>query len=221
MGTDPAIQRNVFISHTGTVRIAAHRKPLSPELYSDCIGKWTDCITLTDQSQKLFVDRALALAIVLKVRGYEVCAGVDNETYCDMWSSDTNGHVDENPYDESRYSKTFRTNRCSVLIAVECWRCPECKKSNERFRRRFKAYCKEEAHRFTRNDNLTSKQRMKKLKRQQKEIKNSKRKIDYLYKVKLQLQTEGVTIDSDIGESLAEVLRDAEMNPMQHVDLLS
>jgi len=89
--------------------------------------------------------------------------------------------------------------RCSMLIPVECWRCPECKKSNERLRQRFKAYCKEEAHQSTINDNLTTKQRMMKLKQPNKEIKNSKRKIDYLYRVKLQLQTEGVTIDSDIG----------------------
>ncbi|XP_034236665.1 uncharacterized protein LOC117642519 isoform X2 [Thrips palmi] len=216
-GRDPAIQRNVFVTFGGAVRITVHRKPISRDLQDFFLDGWKENIVLTSQSQKLFVDRLLA--IVLKVRSSEICAGADNENLSDMWAADASGCVDTNPYAESRYVKTFRSNKCSLLVPVAKWRCPECMKANDRLRERFKSHQKEEVHPNTRNDFLDPQQAAKKLKKQHEEIKKSKLKIDYLKKVRLQLEQEGVNIDSDVSDSLLETLRDAELTPMQSLFL--
>lgn len=172
---------------------------------------------LTPQSQKLFVDRALA--IVLKVKTYEICAGADNQTFSDVWIGDSSGFVDENPYDESRYVKTLRSSGCALLVPVEKWRCEECKKANERLRIRFKFHQKEQVHPNTRNDYLDQQQATIKLQEQKNELKRARSKVTYLNRVKEVLQRDGVTIDSDLGERLVETLRDAELSPMQSLFL--
>ncbi|KAK3920082.1 Transposable element P transposase [Frankliniella fusca] len=215
--TDPAIQRNVFITHSGVVRITVHRKQISSTLQELFLQDWSENIVLTSQSQKLFVDRALA--IVLNVKRYEICAGADNETFSDVWTGDSSGRVDENPYDESRYVKTFRSSGCVLLVPVEKWRCEECMKANERLRARFKFHVKEELHPNTRNDYLDPQQVSNKLQKQKNELKRARVKIDYLNRVKELLQTDGVKIDSDLSEQLVETLRDAELTPMQSLFL--
>ncbi|KAE8739107.1 hypothetical protein FOCC_FOCC015399 [Frankliniella occidentalis] len=214
---DPAIQRNVFISNSGVVRITVHRKPVSSTLHKLFLEDWSENVVLTSQSEKLFVDRALA--IVLRVKRYEICAGADNETFSDVWAVDSSGCVDENPYDESRDVKTFRSSGCSLLVPVEAWRCDECKKANERLRIRFKSHQKEEVHPNTRNDYLDPVQATNKLQKQKSELKRARSKIDHLNRVKEELQRNGVRIESDLSEQLIETLRDAELTPMQSLFL--
>ncbi|KAK3920840.1 Transposable element P transposase [Frankliniella fusca] len=216
-GDEPAFQRNVHVTHSGTLRITVHRKELSAELLKELTPSWPIGLRLTSHSSKHFVDSVLR--VVLAVRSHEMCAGVDLQKYEDMWASDETGVIDNNPYDEERYTKTFRSLKCSLLVPVEYWSCSECKLACDRFRRRYKHFCEEVAHPFTRNDQLTEQQKDQKLNSQRSALKNAKRQLDYYKSVNLELQNNGLNIDDQLGYYLSELVRQEKLSPIMHLFL--
>ena len=57
-----------------------------------------------------------------------MCSGYDALKYDDVWSSCPFGETDNNPYREYRFTETFRSLRCSLLVKSNRWRCCECDK---------------------------------------------------------------------------------------------
>jgi len=75
-----------------------------------------------------FVDRAVQ--VINLVREFEICAGVDSSEYKEVWPLCSNsGVIDTNPYKECRYSETFRSKKCEILVSRRKRRCAECSKT--------------------------------------------------------------------------------------------
>ena len=109
-----SIQREVVAKFSGDFKVFVHRKEISSDFLNDILKDFKgERIPLTSQSHRLFVDRVLR--VVLAVRSFEICAGVEDEKFAVLWSLDKCGYVDMNPYDETRHVKSFRT------ISVSCW----------------------------------------------------------------------------------------------------
>ncbi|KAJ1528910.1 hypothetical protein ONE63_007279 [Megalurothrips usitatus] len=106
-GDDKALQRNVYMKFDGSVRVTAHRRSVPSDLLQEIMLNSGSEVALSDSTVRHFVDRTLSLVL---------CAGADYEEYADHWKSDESGYIDNNPYDECRYSKTFRSNECSMLV---------------------------------------------------------------------------------------------------------
>ncbi|XP_052129086.1 uncharacterized protein LOC127750738 isoform X2 [Frankliniella occidentalis] len=217
LGDDPSVQRNVRVTHSGVLRITVHRKELPPDLLKTLTRSWPSGLRLTSQSSKLFVDQVLR--VVLAVRAYEVCAGADLQKYEEMWPSETSGQIDNNPYDEGRYVRTFRSSQCSMLLPVEKWSCAHSQQACERLRKKRKHFLEEVANSSTRNDNLTEAQKKQKLCQQQEALKNLKKQLHYYKSVNLELQSSGVNIDEKLGEYFAELVRQERLSPVMHLFL--
>ena len=173
---DPAIQRNVYVTYSGSFRITVHRKELSRGFTEVLMQSWPQGLRLTSQSHKSFVDHVLS--VVLKVRSYEICAGADNLQFEDSWSMEKQGVIDCNPYDEARYTKTFRSDNCCLLVPIRKWKCQECLRLTDKLRDKVKSHSDSEAHPNTRNDYLDRRQTTEKLGRLGRTVKNQRRKID-------------------------------------------
>ncbi|KAK3916519.1 Transposable element P transposase [Frankliniella fusca] len=212
-GDEPSFQRNVFVTFSGTLRITVHRKEVPEDLMKQFSKDWPKGQQLTVQSSKTFVDNVLR--VVLAVRAYEVCAGADYQKYEHLWATDTIGYIDNNPYDEARYVKTFRSPNCSLLVAVQTWICTECKKCIERFRKKYKQ--EETVNPSTRNDYLTEAQKCDKLSEQRKQIKNMTKLVNYYKRINAELESSGVNIDEQLGQHLAELVRQEKLSPVMHL----
>ena len=210
-----AIQREVFASFDGSIRIYVHRKEIMGTMKEEFL-KNVLCEPLNSSTLKDFASNILK--VVLAVRNYEVCAGVDNSGLEQLWASDSSGKIDENIFDESRYTKTFRSNECSLLVPLRKWRCVGCARAFERQRKRIKTAFQEEVHSHTRDDYLDENQKKVKLKSLQRDFKNAQKKINYLEnKITKLMEEDSVLIDNDLGGTLTEVLRDSKLTPIQQL----
>ncbi|KAK3911960.1 Protocadherin alpha-3 [Frankliniella fusca] len=175
-GKDPAFQRNIYVTHSGTLRITVHRKELSEKLVKEITKDWAHGLRLNSQSSKFFVDNVLGL--VMAIRTYEICAGVHQLKFESMWASSSElGYIDNNPYGEARYNKTFRSTRCSLLVPVQTKSCAWCKKVSHTFNARFKHFSEDVSSPFTPNEKLTQSQKNSKLCFQSKTISNLRKQL--------------------------------------------
>lgn len=214
-GSDKAIQRTVFISFSGDVKVSVHRRALSSELQEDIVKHGPKSVPLSKSTLKAYVDRALTL--VLYVRSFEICAGQDIEEHERFWDSDQGGSADHNPYDENRYTKTFRSHACSMLVPVMKWTRKECMKVGHRFRHRH-LKTGEEYNENTPNVHLSEEQKRKKLKDQQRKLRTQKKRIAILEKtVARALENEGVNVSLEYSEQLTEALKGRKLTPLQEL----
>ena len=160
-----SIQRTLLFLPNGGVELYVHWQLISVNSYlCDVIPP----LPLQPESVNYFVDRAIL--IVNKVREMEVCSGFDKESYKSVWASCPFGKIDENPYDESRYIETFRSNTCSrIVVNPQKWRCSECSELFHPLRRRFHSAAVQPSP-FTNNIFLTEEQQLKKLAEQHREL---------------------------------------------------
>lgn len=128
-----SLQRSIVFNVNGDVTVNVHCKTVSSEPF---LKNVPPPMPLEDlEGVGYFVDRALA--IVKSVRLKEVCAGVDNDNYLPAWEYSTHvGSVDVNPYKECRYTETFRSNDCELLVESNKWRCSKCSSITKVLRRK-------------------------------------------------------------------------------------
>jgi len=201
-----SIQRVVYASFDGAFDIFIHRKELLGSWHDDVLRDLV-FVPLNSTSLKVFADNVIQ--VVNRVRKYEICAGVDLPELADLWPTDNLGKIDENPYDESRYERTFRSHDCAYLVPLQHWRCQGCSRVYHNQTKRKKTALKEELHKNTRNDYLNEDVKRAKFKSLQKDFQNAKRKIDHLQsQVTKLMNQESVPIDNDLSENLTEILRD-------------
>lgn len=193
-----------------------HKKVISGVFTSEMLKELPDPLSLSAASINSFVHRGVKAVNI--VRSYEICAGADQSELEFLWSSDNTGVVDGNPYDESRYVKTFRSHGCSLIVPVKHWTCCECKKLIRRLKQRHKNHVQDKLTIKGRNSYMNEEQLRLKLKEQRRELKKARSRIDYLEKrVELLLKVQGVTIDKDTGEALNDILRESKLTPIQQL----
>jgi len=116
-----AVQRSLYCLPSGRVELSVHCRPMLIDPYLEGV---CDSVILKSDTVGEFCDRIIA--IVAKVRLMEICAGVDNAAYREVWSSVDLGEIDKNPYQECRYTETFHSLTCQLLVHSGKWRCKEC-----------------------------------------------------------------------------------------------
>lgn len=128
-------QRRVSFFDDGSVDVSVHRSKLCNEVLEEIFSK-VRLMPWSSMSINDFVSNVVR--VVNEVRKYEVCVGCDKTVYQCFWNSGVNGRVDLNPYGESRYSQTFRSNDCQLLISPSKFRCKSCYKLCQLLRRRLR-----------------------------------------------------------------------------------
>jgi len=214
-------QRSVFLSFKGKEEVKVHCKEV-PEMIAEDIlrkGDKPSNIVLSEATKRDFVDRLVT--IVKRFRVYEVCVGVDDEEFKPLWGIDKNGKIDENPYHEARYSKTFRPFACEMLVPTQKYfkrRCSTCIKNKIRFRNKLPRHTGKEAPPTTSNVHLDREQLVGKVERQQKELKYARAQIVKL-KAKLEetITNNGVDIGDDLSDDLCSIVESAELTPVQEL----
>ncbi|KAK3925948.1 Proline--tRNA ligase [Frankliniella fusca] len=125
-----AVQREIFVSTAGAVRMEVHGYPFDPRsLLSGVLPQQP----LTPDNEGYFIDRVLQ--IVGNVRLLEICAGVDKEEYKDVWDVIEGDTIVDDTFKECRYTETLRSKICVMLIDAKKWRCMECTKLQPFLRR--------------------------------------------------------------------------------------
>lgn len=209
-----SVQRTLYFSASGKTELSVHCKPVSIEPFLD--GVLSE-MPISENNVGEFCDRIIQ--IVAKVRLKEVCAGVDNSNYREVWSSLELGEVDTNPYQECRYTSTYRSLACSRLVDCGKWKCKECVQLTPFVRRRYEQMRKE-AHPNTRNDFLSNDQKLKKIRNQRDQIERQRKKLDYQQqRMQFLLKKEGVNLAEDISSDLQEMLRSGNLSPGQSMFL--
>lgn len=120
---EKAIQRRLFFPFSGGMEVSVHRKPLPMKDVNELLGGSFPLPPITPDSYQMFVE--LVMKIVEKFWSMEVCSGADPSESV-MWANECGGRVDENPYGEIRYKRTFRSINCRYLVLSQKWRCREC-----------------------------------------------------------------------------------------------
>lgn len=210
-----SVQRTVVFSKDGSVRLFVHRQELSVEPF---IPKDFSPVPLDGNSINEFVD--IAVGIVNKVREMDICSGYDNLNYKNAWSSCNLGKEDSNPYDETRYTETFRSTTCAMLIHHRRWRCTECSALYAPLKRRSEFLAVQEPHPCTNNNIMSEKQKLKKMEDLHRQLENEKRKNAHLREnMRKLIQKEGVPVDEATANDLNNILRDADLTEAQAIFL--
>lgn len=126
-GKEKAIQRRVFVSLAGDVEITVHCKPMHESLFSEVLKQAGERVSLTAASIKNFSDRVLKLVHI--VRDFHVCVGLEWMNPPQEVMQLGNVILDENPYQESRFSETLRSKSCLRLVDAGKRKCAECCKA--------------------------------------------------------------------------------------------
>ena len=210
-----SIQRNITFSTCGNVSLQVHCKSVDVNSYlSDVCAAFP----LNEYNVNEFVDRIVG--VVEKIRMLEICGGWDDEKLKTGWTSCQHGVIDENPYQECRYVETFRSRSCQLLVPWSKWRCDECRKIYRPLQRKASKVTKEDPKLYTNNAHLTEDQKLRKLKEQQNEIRNSRRKIQRLQdRMQELIKREGVTLDEELSKDFVDILNSDRTTPAQAIFL--
>jgi len=167
-----AIQRRLFFSPDGKVALSVHCKQVDLQDFV----KTVNSAPLTSATLNVFVERCVR--IVNELRQYEICAGLDVEDYKHVWSAMTTAKVDDNPYQESRYSETLRSLKCKRLVQVRRWRCVNCESLRKLAQSKAELFSQATPDPHTANRALSDEQKNCKLEEQQKKIQTYARRLE-------------------------------------------
>lgn len=209
------MQRTVVFHQDGSVQLFVHRIELDvdPYLSKDCPP-----VPLSCDNIDYFVDRSVS--IVNRVREMEICSGQDNMDFRPAWSTCTFGKIDENPYDETRYTETYRSTNCEMLINQRKWKCTKCSRMYLPLKRRSIFLSQQEPHANTNNKVLSEEQKLHKLENLQKELTNTKKQNMYLReKMQELIEREGILLEENVSKDLTDILNDADLTEAQSIFL--
>lgn len=209
-------QRSIFISKTFNVTATFGGKilPNDHHFFSsfDPTGIRTDCAAHLAQD---------LLQIVNNFRLYEVCSGVPHLKFKSMWHKSEDCVIDENPFKETRYSQTCRSKQCDISVPQLQRQCKECFKIYKRFSSRAASRCptlspsgrQKTPNKFKPNSVLNTPEKMARLKRFYKDVRNLRRVNERLVqKVDQMIAEESVEVDEDMNEELMDALEEADRN---------
>lgn len=130
-------QRRVFVSYFGNVTVSAHRKKISEDITHNILSV-NQTVPLSENNVGDFAK--FVISVVDEIRKLDVCVGCNHEEYESLWAGCRFGTVDTNPFGETRYSKTFRSHDCQLLILSSKWRCIKCYHLSEILKRKLKVH---------------------------------------------------------------------------------
>jgi hypothetical protein len=172
---EKSVQRRLHFSWAGEVQLSVHCSPTSPSSFLDCDSN----VRLSDmESVDLFA--GWMAGVINVVRQLEVCTGVSHEKYKHLWARCSSGKVDKNPYQENRYSVTFRSRKCRMLVYPSHRKCQACSKLHDSLRVRARASAKTNIHPHATNKSLTVGQKLLKLYKKEKEVMHLRMRLQQL-----------------------------------------
>ncbi|KAK3925819.1 Transposable element P transposase [Frankliniella fusca] len=211
-----SIQRSLEFSPDGEVELYVHCQKLSVDPY---LKDSMPPIPLEYDTVNDFVDRVVC--IINNVRKMEICSGYDEEKYQAGWASCPYGEIDKNPYQECRYSETFRSLSCITLVSSSKWRCQECTKLGKALKRRALGAEMDSRPICTNDKFLTEEQKLKKLMDQRQKIRNIKQQVSRQHlKMQEMIRKSGIQVEQTMSDELQEILKESDkVTPAQSVFL--
>lgn len=206
-----AVQRQVTVSLSGDIHLQVHG--LDYPAHSVLSGVRSQQ-PLTEDTCGYFVDRVVE--VVSNLRLLEICAGMDQQEFKEAWSVTPQGVIESDTFKECRYTETFRSKKCTLLVQSCHWRCKECSKLHPILRRKLQIMKCEEPQKFTNHRFLIDKQKDFLLNKKQKTIRKQKQTITRLQaKIENMIKNEGVKVEPNMSNDLKHILQSADLNPLQ------
>ncbi|KAK3929585.1 DNA transposase [Frankliniella fusca] len=210
-----AVQRQVTVSLSGDIKIEVHGEDF-PE--NKVLSGVSAQKPLKQETSGQFVDRIVK--VVSNLRLFEVCAGMDRKEYKEAWAETSQGTIEGDTFKECRYTETFRSKKCTVLVESKFWRCNECTKLIPALKRRLTTRLLEEPLKHTNHRFMSSKQKDVVLAKKQRVIKTKNQTITRLEaKINEMIEKEGVKVEKSLADTFREILLGADLNPKQSVFL--
>jgi len=118
-----AVQREIDVHVSGSLDILVHRVPLKKD--HELWKALPPPVALTEHTAENFIHYMRAL--VYTMRQYPICSGVSNEQYKEMWPEMIQATIDENEFQEARYTQTCRSLKCDLAVKQRELRCHSCR----------------------------------------------------------------------------------------------
>ena len=189
--------------------MSVHCKSLAPALVSElCDGV---VVSPLQQPEDVPEFRQCVLQIVANVKLLEVCVGADhkNERII-LWKEYDHAYIDFNPFQETRFVKTLRSNECALLVkGLRVLRCKACAKLSDALGQRKLGLDPGDFNPSTPNENMTKDQLKAKV--------NWQQKTNHSLKVAVNRVQEKVSkcVDQNtlpVGQDMSSYLSDIIMN---------
>lgn len=216
-----AIQREIILSYDGTTSVIVHCVKLEEE--NEIVKLYPEPVKFEKDDYKQFCTKGLTLC--WGMQQFSVCCGADMEDAKHLWNETPDTYIDLNPYQETTYESTCRSNRCQRLIPkrFNSFRCANCASVLKNLKNRVKSAASGNVSAHTTNKNLTSAQAKEKLSNVAKELKNTKKKVSYLKskieKLEKLLEEEGVDIPEDDSACFRNILEKSNLSEEQQIFL--
>ena len=212
------IQRQIYLMYNGSVSVIVHCKTLPSE---NEISKLHPApVVFQDEQYQKFCEKGLAMC--WSMTQFQVCTGANHQESKHIWSSQPDSYVDLNPYLESKYESSCRSNQCHFLIPLRLntLRCQPCSKIQKILKERTKFASEGTVKPNTPNIYLTPEQSQAKLKEVHEAKRKAEKRASYLQsKLKNLLEKEGVDVDEEQSQYFRSILEKADLNPMQKMFL--
>lgn len=199
-----SIQREIFISFSGSVSIYMHNVllPSFQDIFE--IAK-ASRVTFTSDSVEIFCKYGVSL--VKKFLMYVTCVGANDMETKNFWYMVPDTYIDNNPYHEKRYEETCRSVKCLRIVELgpTKLRCKECSTLMRRLKSRKDFMLSPNANPLTKNEYLTREQALNKMSELHEAIRLKDKRLGY-YKMKRILAAEGVNIDEHLSEDFSKIL---------------
>ncbi|XP_034252547.1 uncharacterized protein LOC117652025 [Thrips palmi] len=119
--SEKCVQRRIYFNPRGDVHLSVHCVPIP-------ISNFVSGLKMVKLHYQHDVSAFVAAMerVVNIVWQLEICTGVTHEKYKPFWASSTRGKIDENPYQEARYSVTLRSLQCCRLVRPRKRMCHSC-----------------------------------------------------------------------------------------------
>lgn len=206
-----AVQRQVTVSLSGDIKIQVHGKDF-PE--NKILSGVSAQKPLKQDTCGQFVDRIVE--VVSNLRLLEVCAGMDRIEFKEAWAETSQGTVEDDTFKECRYTETFRSKKCPVLVESKFRRCKECTKLVAPLRKRLITRLLEEPNKHTNHRFMSNKQKNVVLAKKQRIIKTKNQKITRLEAKMIEMiEKEGVKVEKSLSDAFTEILLSADLDPKQ------
>lgn len=214
-----AVQREIQVFYDGRVTISVHCEVLLHEK----VLTLNEIPPLNEETNVSVISEK-CLKIVQLVMSYEICVGANHMQTRNAWCLISDTYVDLNPYREDTYSETCRSMSCHRLVKIDKSnkksRCASCFLILKSLRKREESLNRDTPSPFTPNIHLTLPQALEKMTQQHEEIRKKDKRIAYLEKrVQELIELEGMDVEEDVSNDLHEILKKADLTPIQQLFL--
>lgn len=162
------------------------------------------------------------LEILNHFRYYDVCVGNPETSFYKAASKIEGTQFDCNIFYESRYTSTFRSVNCRVLLPVQKKQCLACGSLRNAIKRRLRRVSSTGSPHLNMNNRfMNTPQTKKKLVKERKEKRNALARAVYHKRARDLIKDEAVEVDESMNDDLQEILNGYEkLNKLQKIFFL-